>query len=137
MKKHPLFILIALLTALACSDQEDEEPNTNDPLVGNWYLIAVEQNGQPVEISDQPCIKDSRLDVGPSTMTLSLSAPSQQGSTDCQTESSSINWLNDNGTYYVVEDGDRKPAIFALEPNNQLTVDITLDDTPLSLIFTK
>lgn len=137
MKKQPLIILIALLAAFACSDKDDEEPNTTDPLVGNWQLIALEQNGQTVEITDQPCIKDSRLDVDPSTMTLMLSAPRAQDSTDCQTESSSIDWVNDDGTYYMVEDGDREPAIFSLEPDNQLTVDITLDGSPLSLIFTK
>jgi hypothetical protein len=137
MKKHPLFILLVFLASFACSDKEDEEPNTADPLVGNWHLVALEQNGQTVEITDQPCIKDSRLNVDPSTMTLTLSAPREQGGTDCQTESSSINWVNDNGTYYMVEDGDRQPAIFSLEPNNQLTVDITLDGNPLSLIFTK
>ena len=137
MKKQPLIILIALLAAFACSDKDDEEPNTTDPLVGNWQLIALEQNGQTVEIIDQPCIKDSRLDVDPSTMTLMLSAPRAQDSTDCQTESSSIDWVNDDGTYYMVEDGDREPAIFSLEPDNQLTVDITLDGSPLSLIFTK
>ena len=137
MKKQPLIILIALLAAFACSDKDDEEPNTTDPLVGNWQLIALEQNGQTVEITDQPCIKDSRLDVDPRTMTLMLSAPRAQDSTDCQTESSSIDWVNDDGTYYMVEDGDREPAIFSLEPDNQLTVDITLDGSPLSLIFTK
>ena len=137
MKKHPLIILIALLAAFACSDKEDEEPDITDPLMGNWHLVALEQNGQTVEITDQPCIKDSRLDVERGTMTLTLSAPREQGSTNCQTESSSIDWVNDNGTYYMVEDGDRQPAIFSLEPDNQLIVDITLDDTPLSLIFTK
>ena len=75
MKKHPLLILIVFLAAFACSDKEDEEPNAVDPLVGNWHLIAVEQNGQTVEITDQACIKDSRLDVDPSAMTLTLSAP--------------------------------------------------------------
>lgn len=137
MKKHPLFILVVFLAAFACSDKEDEEPKIDDPLVGSWQLIALEQNNQTVEITDQPCISDSKLNVTPTTMTLTLSAPRQQGGTDCQTESSSIDWVNDIGTYYMVEDGDRQPAIFSLEPNNQLTVDITLDNMPLSLIFTK
>lgn|SRR5690606_21558589 len=137
MKKHPLIILIALLAAFACSDKEDEEPNTDDPLMGNWHLVALEQNGQTVDVTEQACLKDSRLNVTQTTMTLTLSAPREQGSADCQTESSSIDWVNDNGTYYMVEDGDRQPAIFSLEPDNQLIVDITLEDMPLSLIFTK
>lgn len=137
MRKQPLIILLALFAVFACSDKEDEEPNTTDPLIGNWHLVALEQNDQTVDITEQACLKDSRLNVTQTTMTMTVSAPQQQGSTDCQSQSSSIEWVNDNGTYYMVEDGDRQPAIFSLESDNQLIVDITLDDMPLSLIFTK
>lgn len=137
MKKYHFIMLIAVLSVFSCSDKEDEEPNTDDPLIGMWQMVALEQNGQMVEITDQPCLKDSHINVSESTMTLTLSAPQQQNSADCQTESSSIGWVNDDGTYYTVEDGERKTAIFLLDPDNKLHVDITIDGNPLTLIFNK
>jgi len=136
MKRHVLIVMIAAFAAFSCSDKEDEEPNLNDPLMGQWKMVALEQNGQVIDISDQSCLKDSKLNVTQTTMVLSLSAPPQEGSTNCQTETASIEWGNDNGTYYVVEEGQREPAIFALE-DGQLSVDINMDEAPISLIFTK
>ncbi|HLW20384.1 MAG TPA: hypothetical protein VKX33_08675 [Cyclobacteriaceae bacterium] len=135
MKKF-LSILLIAFAAFSCSDKEDEQPVLDDPLMGMWQMVALEQDGQIVDIRDQPCLKDSNLNVTQNTMALTLSAPQQQGGTDCQTESASLEWVNDDGTYYVVEDGERKPAIFSLE-EDQLNVNITMDGAPLSLLFIK
>jgi hypothetical protein len=137
MKQQHLIILIVLLAAFSCSDKEDEEPNNSDPLIGMWQMVALKQNGQTVDITDQTCLKDSQMNVSETTMTLTLSAPKQQGGADCQTESSSVGWTNEDGTYYTVEDGEKKTAIFLLAPDQSLHVDITLDGNPLTLVFNK
>lgn len=137
MNKYFVIIFISLSGILSCSDKQDEEPHQNDPVIGLWRLVALEQNGQTVDVSNQVCIQDSHMNVSAATMTLTLSAPQQQGSSDCQTESSSVGWVNEDGTYYTVEDGERKPAIFLLNPEDKLHVEITLEGNPITLIFEK
>lgn len=138
MKKISWIILSALVLVFSCSKDEDEEPTGRDPLIGTWNMVAVEQNGQEVDVTNQPCLRDSRLDVNEGTMTLTLSAPLEEGSTDCETESASAAWENDNGSYYVIENGDRHPANFALIENNQrLSLDLDVGGSPLTLIFRK
>ncbi|KEO71910.1 hypothetical protein [Anditalea andensis] len=129
--------LILILIAGACSGKEDDEPVNADPLIGLWQLIGISQGNQTVDVTDQACLNNSNLDVSSSTMTLTLSVPQEQGNTGCQTQASSVNWVNEDGTYYMVENGNKVPAIFSLKANNELHVDITLNNEPATLIFTK
>lgn len=139
MKNYPFIFFIAVLFAYACSDKEDEEPQVaKDPLIGLWKMVEVEQNGQSVDVTEQACLQDSRFDVQEKTMTLTLSAPEGQGNNDCQTETLSVPWEKEDGVYYMIENGERKPARLALNNDDQeLQVDINLESDPLTLIFAK
>lgn len=137
MKKLAILATIGLFGILSCSDKDDEEPHASDPLIGTWHLVALDQGDQTIDVKEEACLRDSQMNVILGTMTLTLSAPLKQGSSECQTESSSIGWANEEGTYYTVEDGQKKTAIFMLDPDNRLEVDITLGDSPITLIFEK
>jgi len=137
MKNQHLFLLIILFASFACSDNEDNEPAI-DPLIGNWSIEGIEQDGQTFDVKGEPCIQDSKLIVDQEILTLNLSAPAESGTETCQTEMLSSGWENDNGTYYTIENNNRQPANFSFSDNNtRLRITINAGNVPLTLLFRK
>ena len=134
------WLIIALLACLgmSCAKEENEQPVPSDPLIGLWQLrVIYTQEQGAVEVTDRPCYRDSRFDVKEKSLSLKLSSPTDQG--ECNIQTLSFGWLNDNGTYYLVnEDGEREPLNVVLNDNNEtLQLNLTSNGQPFSLIFRK
>lgn len=133
------WLLIAFLASLSisCSKDGEEDIDSSDPLIGVWHLrvIHTERTGA-VEVTNRECYQDSRFDANATSLTVTLSAPKDEGG--CDVESLSLNWENDGGTYYVMTEDGRQPLNVALNDNNEtLQLNLTIGGEPASLIFRK
>lgn len=142
--KHINFFLKALLVltvfagmSLSCSKDDDERPDVQDPIVGTWNLRAIHDGEQGRDVSNEPCFKDSRFVIEPKVMNLSLSVPGG-GEGNCQTETIGSEWINENGTYYMIDGDERQQAGISLNDDNQtLQMMITANGQQVALIFRK
>ena len=137
MKRY-LFMALAALALFSCSKDDDGSAGQQDPLIGAWHLRAIYNGETTVDVTNEACFQDTRLDVNENNLTLYISVPAEQPGAPCQTESQSAAWENDNGTYYLVSDGEREPLGVSLNDENQtLQLNITFDGEPFALIFRK
>jgi len=129
-------VLFAGIT-LSCSKDDDEKIDTADPVIGVWNLRAVHDGEQTVDVTDQACFRDSRFVIDARTMNLTLSIP-DEGVDGCQTETITSSWINENGTYYLVDGDQRQQANIVLNDNNQtLQMVINANGQQVGLIFRK
>lgn len=142
--KHIKFLWKSLLVLtlfagfnLSCSKEDDEQPDVTDPIVGTWNLRAIHDGQQGRDVTNEACFKDSRFVIDPKVMHLTLSAPNAEDG-DCQIETISFEWINDNGTYYLVDGNERQQAGISLNDDNQtLQMMITADGQQVALLFRK
>ena len=58
MKKHLILVMLAgLFTFCACSDDDDNNPDEKDPIVGTWAVISIE----PAAINIDECEETSTV----------------------------------------------------------------------------
>lgn len=97
------------------------------PLVGNWRLVALVQNGQVFDVTGNlPCFKNSTLKADAKNYTLSLSAPKQEGSTECNSASESGTWRYEGGnTYYFISNGGNETKLDLRFSDNNTTLQYT------------
>lgn len=142
MKTTPSFLKLFLVTVLvainlSCSKEDDEQLKVSDPAIGTWNLRAVYDGQQAVDVTEHACFRDSRLTINEGTMNLTLSVPNEN-SGDCQTETLQSNWINDNGTYYLVDGDERQRANIVLNDNNEtLQMTIIANGEQVALLFRK
>lgn len=128
-------VLIAI--NLSCSKEDDEQLEVNDPAIGTWNLRAIYDGTQPVDVTDRACFRDSRLTIDENNMNLTLSVPDENAG-DCQTETLQSAWINENGTYYLVDGDERQQANITLNDNNEtLQMTITANGEQVALLFRK
>lgn len=139
MKARAVFYLLAMaLIQFSCSKDNEAAQPEQDPLMGTWYLRALQVNGQTADVSNMACYKDTRFQVDEKMFTLTVSVTQSQTSTSCATQSQSAEWENANGTYYMTMNGQRQNAGIQLNDNNEtLQMTITVDGEPAILVFRK
>ncbi|MFD1141731.1 hypothetical protein ACFQ4C_11460 [Larkinella insperata] len=139
MKTRILSGLLAIaLVQFSCKEKNDDPQPNQDPIIGSWYLKTLQANGQTADVANLACYKDTRFVADEKTLTLTVSAPKQQGSTDCQTQSQSAQWEKDGGKYYMVANGQRSDAGIQLnEAGQTLQMMVTADGEPVTLTFQK
>ncbi|GAA4792285.1 hypothetical protein GCM10023231_20360 [Olivibacter ginsenosidimutans] len=135
--KTMLTILLISAMTISCSKKNEDEPIPTDPVIGTWKLRAIYSGGSATDVTDKACFKDSYLKVDEKMMNLTLSAPNSTTEA-CQTQNLSVEWLNENGTYYWINNNEKSPADFSLNDNNEtLQLNITSAGEQVSLIFRK
>ncbi|WP_134090092.1 lipocalin family protein [Olivibacter sp. XZL3] len=142
MKKAPtflkmLFAVVLIAISLSCSKDDDEELKVTDPAIGTWNLRAIYDGGQAVDVTERACFRDSRLTINESTMNLTLSVPNEDAS-GCQTETLQSDWINEDGTYYLIDGNERQQANIVLNDDNQtLQMTIMAGGEQVALLFRK
>ncbi|WP_157278787.1 hypothetical protein [Olivibacter sitiensis] len=135
--KYYCFLLVLIgIGWSSCSKKEDEPTPEQDPLIGMWHLRAVQRADGTFDVTNQDCFKDTYFDVKESEFTLHASFPNEEQEGSCQSQTQTANWVNENGAYYLVQNGQRQSAGITLNDNNEtLQVNITADGVPVVLIF--
>jgi hypothetical protein len=142
MKTAPTFLkmllaMVLIAINLSCSKEDDEQLEVSDPAIGAWNLRAIYDGSQAVDVTDRACFRDSRLTIDENNMNLTLSVPDEDTG-DCQTETLQSAWVNENGTYYLVDGDDRQQANITLNDNNEtLQMTITANGEQVALLFRK
>ncbi|MEH6307539.1 lipocalin family protein [Olivibacter sp. CPCC 100613] len=142
MKTTPSFLKILLATVFlainfSCSKEDDEQLEVSDPAIGTWNLRAIYDGKQAVDVTERACFRDSRLTIDQNTMNLTLSVPNEN-SNDCQTETLQSNWINESGTYYLIDGDERQQANIVMNDNNEtLQMTIVASGQQVALLFRK
>lgn len=135
--KTLMAIMVFAGVNLACSKDDNENIPATDPIIGTWNLRAVHDGQQTVDVTDRDCFEDSRFIIDETVMDLTLSVPDEAGG-GCQTETINSAWINENGTYYLVNGEQRQQAGIVLNDDNQtLQMVVTADNRQIGLIFRK
>lgn len=142
MKPYKLFFNMLLVFIafgamnLSCSKDDVEEIEVADPAIGTWYLRAVHRSEQTFDVTNEACFQDSRFVIDAVLMDLTLSIPDESG---CQTQTIKTAWINENGTYYLVDENqNRQNAGILLNDNNQtLQMAVNANGEQVGLIFRK
>lgn len=138
MKKIKLLFalfLTSLLTVNCSSSKDDELPS--DPLVGNWSVRAIytTETQQAVEVTNIQCLKDWTISVSSNTLSLFLSVPNEQ-TNQCNTTNQELQWENSNGTYYLINNGQRVEAPIQFNDNYQ-TLQVNFQEEGFIAIYRK
>lgn len=142
MKATPTFLkmllaMVLITTNLSCSKEDDEQLKVSDPAIGAWNLRAIYDGTEAVDVTDRACFRDSRLTIDENNMNLTLSVPDENAG-DCQTETLQSAWLNENGTYYLIDGEERQQANIVLNDNNEtLQMTIMAGGEQVALLFRK
>lgn len=142
MKTAPTFMkmllaMVSIAINLSCSKEDDEQLAVSDPAIGAWNLRAIYDGSQAVDVTDRACFRDSRLTIDENNMSLTLSVPDEDAG-NCQTETLQSAWVNENGTYYLVDGDERQQANITLNDNNEtLQMTITANGEQVALLFRK
>jgi hypothetical protein len=132
-----LFAMVLIAINLSCSKEDDEQLEVSDPAIGDWNLRAIYDGSQAVDVTDRACFRDSRLTIDENNMSLTLSVPDEDAG-DCQTETLQSAWVNENGTYYLVDGDERQQANITLNDNNEtLQMTIMANGEQVALLFRK
>ena len=133
-----LWIVAILLFAgtISCTKGDSNVESSNDPVIGVWNLKVLIADGQPVDVSNNACMKQTKLTVTNKTMQLIFFAPDNN---NCQQATETLDWVKENEKYYFIQNGTKEESGIALNDNNrtlQLPVAISATNT-IGLVFTK
>ena len=120
------FMSICILFVAACTKADTNNNETSDPFIGKWKLVALSQNGQITDVTGITCLKDSYVNVAKGTYELSISAPNQQ-TNKCEVVKENGSWVNKNGNYYDIINGQESPLSINFNDNNQ-TMQFNMQD---------
>ena len=130
-----VFALILLLGVLFVACEKETINNSDDPIIGNWKLVAYVSNGQTTDVSNSNCFKDSYFNVTASRMSLKTSVPKNGGG--CETVEGTSNWENVNGKYWQVEGSEKTLLNITFSDGNETLHINTPNQTVTSMLYRK
>ena len=138
MKKIKLLFALFLTSLLTvnCSSSKDDELSS-DPLVGNWSIKAIYiiETQQAVEVTNAQCFKDWVISVSGNKLSLLVSVPNEQ-TNQCSITNQELQWENANGTYYLINNGQRVEAPIQFNDNYQ-TLQVNFQEEGFIAIYRK
>lgn len=129
----PILMIMLSFGIFSCNRDADDQ-KLSDPFIGVWKLRAFTGNGETIEVTNIECWKDTTLNVFETTGALEYVYP-DQNTGQCANMTGSFQWVNSNGNYYSVENGQQELLPIKLLDNNQTLQFTTIDDDSNIVIF--
>ncbi len=124
--------LAIILLLSACTKTDTNNSTERDPLMGNWKLKALWQDGQTYDVSNAACFKDSYVNVNSKNYEMLLSIPKETGG--CESQKVNGAWVKKNDKYYEVQNGQEYPLNIAFNDNNE-TMQMSIIENGVTIIF--
>ncbi len=136
MKKTAIYLTMLLLGFGFIFSCAKDEVSENDPVIGTWNLKEIKAGSQSVDVSNMACYGSSTLTFTETYMTLILKAPVSEGSTQCESETTSFKWKR-NGNNYVLTDDEASDYFSILVTPGEVQLTASYDGGSSTFVFRK